>query len=455
MTSKEKMTYLENAYRAQSNDVFIVYGMPRVGVKDFLFDFVKDKNCFYYKSRPCDISMQIGYLAKQLSETVKNPGMYVDDFGKLFKNYIISSEEKKVIILDDFLFMSKDNPTFLSYLISILRNQLPSNRVLIILSTTNVEFIEEQMLDHFGKSVYEIKGILKIEPLSLSDYFKKYKSMSFNDFVSIYSCIGGNKELWEYVDAKMNYKDFIQDVLISRNGLYSKYEALLLPADLRETSVYNTLLAILSEGNVKLNTIHEKTGFDRAKIAVYMKNLSKRGIVCKAEADDELCKLPGSKKGTYTICDPFLRFYYKYIFTNMSMAQVLSPDRFFRRYIEPSFLAYREEMYITLALQYLQKMSSDDVPGVGNYRFARFYDKNDAVDIVGQSQDGQTILCGCRFAPPHMAYSRLESIFESAKTSKLKYNGVYLISANDFDQKLHLYSSVHDNVKLINFSELA
>ena len=47
----------------------------------------------------------------------------------------------------------------------------------------------------------------------------------------------------------------------------------LIAAELRELSVYETILYYIASGYDKLNELHLKTGYSRAKISVYMKNL--------------------------------------------------------------------------------------------------------------------------------------------------------------------------------------
>lgn len=56
--------------------------------------------------------------------------------------------------------------------------------------------------------------------------------------------------------------------------------------ELRELSVYNTILAALASGNNKLNDLFLKTGFSRAKISVYMKNLMAFDVVEKVVSFD-------------------------------------------------------------------------------------------------------------------------------------------------------------------------
>lgn len=76
-----------------------------------------------------------------------------------------------------------------------------------------------------------------------------------------------------------------------------------LSEELRETAVYDTILATLADGrHGKLNDMYAHTGFSRAKISVYLKNLMELELVEKV--------LPG----TYEICNAFVRFYFCFLF---------------------------------------------------------------------------------------------------------------------------------------------
>lgn len=63
--------------------------------------------------------------------------------------------------------------------------------------------------------------------------------------------------------------------------MYNKAENII-GASLRELSVYDTILACIAGGCDKLNDLYLKTGFSRAKISVYMKNLAASDIIEKA-----------------------------------------------------------------------------------------------------------------------------------------------------------------------------
>ena len=48
-------------------------------------------------------------------------------------------------------------------------------------------------------------------------------------------------------------------------------------------------------------------------------------------------------------------------------------------------------------------------------------------------------------------YYKLDDIVKTCLKSNIEYNKIIMFSACDFDQKLHLYSSVHNDVCLIDY----
>lgn len=76
-----------------------------------------------------------------------------------------------------------------------------------------------------------------------------------------------------------------------------------------ELSAYSTILAAIARGENKLNDIFHATGFSRAKISVYLKNLANFNIVEKV-VSFETGGWENAKKGVYQIKDTFVNFWF-------------------------------------------------------------------------------------------------------------------------------------------------
>lgn len=445
MSRNEIDKLLDSIYYSKSNEIVILYGSRYVGINSYIKSFLANKKFVYYQARSLESGLQLNLIADEIFEKIRNNISGKRDLKSAITIFASENADKKILVINDCSKLFKDNRTFINLLISSIREDCSDGSIMIVLATDDVYFVENALPSLFGKALFEINRIIKLDYLSPIEIRKNHRNMSFNDFISFYSIIGGNSDLWDIVDNYDSPKSFICDYLLSylvnrTDGGYN-----ILPSDLREKSVYNSILHTLVNDFVKLNDIHSYTGYDRAKISVYLKNLMQRGIVNKAQSI-EICDSKYIKKGIYSITDNFIRFWYKYIFSNLSSCLIMAPDKFFKKYIEPSFDIFRERAYVEVCLDYLNsgKISNN------NSQFGLFHDKEDSIDIAGISDNGSISICACRFSNPHMSFGKLENLINTANHSNIDYENIFLISAVDFDQKIHLYSSVHEEIKLIS-----
>ena len=112
-----------------------------------------------------------------------------------------------------------------------------------------------------------------------------------------------------------------------------EYGMTCLSGELREFGVYSTILYTIARGKQKLNDIHLATGFSRAKISVYLKNLMELDLVEKVYSygagprDD-------SKKGLYRIINPALEFWYRFLFAEQSALVSETAEAFYEKRIQ-------------------------------------------------------------------------------------------------------------------------
>ncbi len=116
-----------------------------------------------------------------------------------------------------------------------------------------------------------------------------------------------------------------------------------LSEELRETAVYDTILATLADGkHGKLNDMYAHTGFSRAKISVYLKNLMELELVEKV--------LPG----TYEICNAFVRFYFHFLFPYQTLDRAEGGNVFYERYIRKDYNEFQLAAYRRICQEVLQ-----------------------------------------------------------------------------------------------------
>lgn len=445
MSKKQDLDFLENCYMRASNDIVVVYGNKYTDIHGLLNNFQKDKESFLYEAKYCDITTQFKLFIKDFQEQNKKLSKDSLDFKTNIEEYIESSDKKKVIIFNEFVHFFKKNDTFIS-LLSSIRSSFPAGKVLFILASTDVFWIENVMVSKIKKSSYEISGLKKVTPYSISELRNKYRNIDIADFIALYSVLGGCGDFWLHVSDNTNIKDFMIEHVLRTNSFIFQCGYKIIPDDLREPAIYNTLLYYLASGTNKLNDLYKVTGYERAKISVYLKNLAQRGLIKKSE----LVGIGGEncvKKGVYYICEPYVHFYYRFIFPNISGISVLTPENFYKKYIDQQFNAYLELFYMNICFEQIKYLDQKNKLPFKLVDIVPYNDKTDSIDFIITGDTGY-IVCGVRYASPHMAYNKLEGIINTCKKAKFNPKAVYLFSASGFDQKLQIFSHVNTDVVL-------
>ncbi len=327
-----ELNYLNQLYQAADSRIVVVYGQKGVGKTSFLRAFGEDKACAYYLARSCSDREQRYQWAKELGLSENGESVF-PEYEVLFEQIAADAEgeEKLVLVIDEFHHLIKGESSFFARLIQFMKTaKMP---VLVVLCSSASGWVENNMVGKIGSDAANISGFLKIKDLSVQQMNRLYPAFSEDDCVQLYAIMGGVCGLWNRLEPGMSARDnIIKNILNPYSSIHGEMTGCLLE-DLRETAVYNTILATMASGSSKLNDIYHHTGFSRAKISVYLKNLMEIDLVEKVGA------------GTYRISKPHVRFYFCYIYPNQSLLEELTPEQFYLEVVEEAFPGFVREAY--------------------------------------------------------------------------------------------------------------
>lgn len=450
---KYELDYLENCFLRPSNEVVVMYGKEGNVLTDIIRQFVKKKDYFYYRARACSDREQIHCFMSEIRGELQKGAKDASSWSELISAMLSVKCEKRLIVIEDFQHIVKPDSDFIREVIKALHNKWNNQPLMFLLTSSSVSFVENQMEEKLSESAYEISGILKVPELKFLDLVRHFKNYNVLSGVETYSILGGYENLWKCFDDEISVSDNICKCILKKDGyLYSLGEHIL-PDELREPAVYNTLLLTLASGKVKLNEIYKHTGFSRAKISVYLKNLMELDLVEKVDSFDT----PGrdnAQKGIYRIKDSYTAFWYRFIYSNLSKVDVLEPAKFSKKYIEPYFKEYVSECFVRVCSEYLNLMNQ---MGRLQYNFTHlgaWVGKVGTIDIVASDDNGHTIIGSCNWERSVMSYDDFEWLIFCMEQAKLTADYYYLFSATTFDEKLRLEAKMSDNIILIDSTQL-
>lgn len=346
LTGREQETaFLENHYKRAGSQILVVYGQRGVGKTALLTAFTEKKETLRYSAGNCSSREQQYLWGREL----QSRGGEITDYPSwrellecLTTQKNVTGAEKKVLIIENFQYLLKENTLFLQELIRFLKER-KEGTLLVILSTYASGWVENSMISKVGNLAFSVSGFLKVKELAFSAMRKIFSGYTVQESVTLYAALGGLPGVWCLLQPETSARENLIRLFLQRDSFLPELMIKWLSEELRETAVYDTILAALADGSRgKLNDMYAHTGFSRAKISVYLKNLMELELVEKV--------LPG----TYEICNAFVRFYFRFLFPHQTFDRTEGDSVFYERYIRKDYNDFQLAAYRRICQEVLQ-----------------------------------------------------------------------------------------------------
>lgn len=447
-----ELKHLNTYYDQDGSQIMVVYGQKNVGKTQLLKDFVEDKSFYYYHAKSASEREQRYLWGAELGRKDIKLSKY-PSFTDIFEAIIENKGAKKVIILDEFQYIVKSSDNFMSELVSFVHNNWQTQNLMVVLVSSSIGWVENSMINKIGDAAYELSSFLKVKELSFESITEHFAGFSIEQCIEAYAVLGGIPGLWAYFNDKLSVKENIIRSILSPMSLLNQEGQRIVEEELRETGVYNTILASIAQGNHKLNDLFMHTDFSRAKISVYLKNLMELELVEKVFSYDTEGK-ENTQKGIYRISNHFVNFYFTYIYPNLTDIENITPGDFYKEYVAPTFRTYVSDYFKTVCRQHIEKWNKWGQLPIQIDRIGEWVGKLGNIDVIAQNSNGDTIVAICNWDKPMMRYDDYEWLMFCCKEAKIKVDYIYLFSVRRFDEKLNLEAKVKSNLKLISLDEM-
>jgi AAA+ ATPase superfamily predicted ATPase len=272
LTGREQETaFLENHYKRPGSQILVVYGQRGVGKTALLTAFAEKKQTIRYTAPNCssrEMCYQWGQeLREQGKEISRNPSW--EEVLQCVSGE--KSDRKKVLIIENFHYLLKGDTFFLQELIRYLKEHREVS-LLVILTTYASGWVENSMISKIGNLAFSVSGFLKVKELPFSVMRRIFPGGTLQKSIELYAVLGGMPGLWKLLELSASVEENLTTLFLEKNSFLPELMIKWLSEELRETAVYNTILAtIADEKNGKLNAMYARTGFSRAKISVYLR----------------------------------------------------------------------------------------------------------------------------------------------------------------------------------------
>ncbi|MGB4661765.1 MAG: ATP-binding protein, partial [Mobilitalea sp.] len=358
--------------------------------------------------------------------------------------------EKAIIILDEFQYIIRNSPEFTETLRVLSRAKRP---IMFVLSSSSIRWAENDMVSDLGALAASITAYMKLKEFTFVDFVNRFPKASVETCININAILGG---VPEYLDCWMedhSVQENIEKIILDKNSRLFAETQHFLRLELREPAVYNTILYALAKGNRKLNDLHARTGFSRAKISVYLKNLIQLDVVEKLVPLNEDGK-ENVQKGLYRIKDNFLSFWYRFVFDNTSQLMLGRASQVYEEKVAPCLEEYMSEYFADVCTEYLKLMNQYDRLPEKILWWDRWYGKNGTIDINAQGDKDKKLIGKCLWEERRMEVKDYDTLLSLAGEAKISPDFTYFFSKKGFSQELIGLANHNKSIVLVGLEDL-
>ncbi|MGN0160917.1 MAG: ATP-binding protein [Lachnospiraceae bacterium] len=448
---KEQFAFLQKIFGKLNSSIVVVYGRTGMGKTSLAREFIKDKDSFYYSAIPAAADEARLFMANCVYGQ-SDLNAYLNGYEDIFVGMTKQNKVKKVIVIDEFQNISRSDEDFLESVFEMVKNQPDYGRVMVILLSSSVSYVESHR-DKLFKPAANYVSYLKLEALSFMDSMHFFANYSIEDCVRFYGLTGGVPEYIVKLSKKLSVEENICRNMLVPGSYLHEIGHDVVKEELRETGLYNTILGCLAGGMNKINDIYNYTGFGRDKISVYLKNLMERDIVEKVYSYDISGK-PNIKKGCYRIKPGIVEFWYRYIYPNQSALAMMDSEKFYETYIKDSLDEFMQEGFVQVCSEYLKLLEEHNGLSLTTVQEARVYEKECRVDIIREAEDKKCVAALCDFSEKPVGIESLKTLVLNCKNAQLSVKSIFLFAKSGFDSELQQMAAKDENMTLVGIGDL-
>lgn len=454
---------LEKEY-ARDGGFVVIYGRRRIGKTTLIKQFIKSKTAFYFLATKEVESQSMkrfaGVIARTTGNSVLQKAAFSDwlDLFQAVADY--RSNEKKVLVIDEFPYLVKVNDSFPSILQNAWDEILNDSNVMLILCGSLISMMKKHALSYESPLYGRRTAQMRIAPLPFTTVYENQK-LSFEEAAEQYSITGGVPKYMEFFSDGQPLYEQIKENVLSKNSFLYEEPNFLLTDEVQVPTNYFSIIKVIADGNHKLGTIAGILGLETSALTPYLKTLSELGFIEKQVPVTEK-NAEKTRKGLYFISDNFLRFWFRYVYPYKGELEIdnmqISLDELDKDFKE-KFVAFA---YKDICKEIFARLCSDKAIDFTPSKIGSYWlnDKsgNTQIDVMAVDTVNKRLFAGeCKYHnQPIDADVYFELVKKVDNSSEIKsafkgYTVIYgVFSKSGFTSRMTDISNSNPNLFLIN-----
>ena len=349
----QKLNTLYN--RLQFSFVFL-YGRFGTGKTSLVREFCQNKKTVFFSAREMVPQRQLHAFRKEAVNCLsprKIPNEF-SDWDEAF-SWIsnISFSSRLVLVLDEFQYLSNHCPGFEEAFQKAVHHDFPSGKVFLIITSSSVDFARKCMQEPTASPFEAVSARAFLSSVPFYSCRHLLSGYSPLDQLLLYGVTGGLPSYLNLIDRNLTARENILALFFRNHAPLFADPLTHLHQELREISTYNFLLEIIASDCCRLADIAARASVGTNKCAKYLNTLIGLGILRKefpAAGDSQ-------KKVRYLFADHMMRFWYRFVYPNISSILYGQGQRIYDQEFQPHFYEYLQPVMENVCGEYLERLS--------------------------------------------------------------------------------------------------
>lgn len=413
------METLQREYAREGSALVILYGRRRVGKTTLISEFIKDKNALFFLASEEAEAQNRNAFKEKVAEFVNSNLLRnadIKSWDVLFRAIMDTPFERKpVIVLDEFQYLGKANPAFPSIFQRIWEEILKDHSVMVILCGSLISMMESQTLA-YGSPLYGRRTAqIRLKQIPFRCYHAFFPNKSRRDLIELYAVTGGIPKYIELFSENKDIYSSIQTCILNRSGYLYDEPHFLLQQEVSEVGSYFSIIKAIAAGNAKLSAIASVLEIKSTSLTKYLKTLIDLDIL-EREVPITEENPEKSKKGLYKIKDNYLRFWFAFVYPNMSFIESGHSQLVMNKIRKSLVKNHVAFVYEDVCKERMWELNADDVWPFNFTKLGRYWDSRDEIDIAALDPEGKNLILGeCKYWAEPVGISVLRSLEAKAE----------------------------------------
>ena len=413
---EKELSELSDVLNSRRFEFIILYGRRRIGKTELILKATENRGRIYY--------LAVG--ARNLDRFHSLCARHYPEVSKLRTDWEVLFEFLKnnaeVVVIDEFQNMIHEDANILNIFQSIIDITLKDSELKLFLLGSSVSIMTSRVLDYASPLYGRRTGSMELKAVSFFDLERFFPVAGTRELVEIYGFADGIPFYLIEIDGP--FWQWLEGELTKERSLLRDEVDFLMRYEFKDVSTYKLILEAIAHGKTKLNEIKNFIKVKRTDISPYLRNLIEVGMI---ERVVPVTENPKSRLGRYYLNDNFLKFWFRYIYPNLSS---IGEGIFDINVIKEDYSNYLGGVFEEVVRQFLIK-ERERIFGFS--KIGRWWHKDKEIDIVALSDATKEILfveCKWRNLTCWQAEKILDDLSEKAKSvqwdsdSRKEYFGI-------------------------------